>query len=210
MSWKFLHQHFPKLNGWELRENEICQALRSLSAYHSPPPPFFLQLQSHLCPSLSHSRFRRFLRSLDFSTPTHFLWTSLQGLEQLRDPMKPRWQFARKDKLELLLTMRPLMEKAGYEGLTKEMVGALANDLLRCSEVLSGAESVALLTAFSPLSASLPESLATLLELATAQVINCCSSLDPSTLRPLQNLSNDELLKAIIEEELSKSQAHRE
>jgi len=102
------------------------------------------------------------------------------------------------------------MEKAGYEGLTKEMVGALANDLLRCSEVLSGAESVALLTAFSPLSASLPESLATLLELATAQVINCCSSLDPSTLRPLQNLSNDELLKAIIEEELSKSQAHRE
>lgn len=123
--------------------------------------------------------------------------------------MKPQWQFIRGDKLELLLTLKPLMEKAGYEGLTKEMVAALANDLLLCPEVLSGTESVSLLTAFSPLSATLPESLATLLEMATAQVINHCSSLDPSTLRPLQNLTNDELLKAIIEVELSKSQVHR-
>jgi len=211
MSWKLLHQHFPKLNGWELREAELCQALRSLGTYPSPPPPFFMHLQSHLCPSpLSHSRLRRFLHTLNFSSPTHFLWTSLQGLEQLRDPMKPQWKFGRGEKLDLLLAIRPLLGKPGYEQLTQEMTAALANDLLVCTEVLSGAESLALLIAFSPLPAELPESLGTLLELAAAQVINYCASLSPSSLRLLHTTSSDELLKAVIDTAVNSSQTRQE
>lgn len=211
MSWKLLHQHFPKLNGWELKETELCQALNSLRTYPSPPPPFFLHLQTHLCPSLlSQSRLRRFLHTLDFSSPTHFLWTSLQGLEQLRDPVKPQWKFGRGEKLDLLLAIRPLLVKPGYEKLTQEMTATLANDLLLYPEVLSGVESLSLLTAFSPLPAELPESLATLLELAAAQVINHCASLSPSSLRLLCAASNDEFLKTVIETIAKTSQTRQE
>src|SRR5574343_1566273 len=108
MSWKLIPPHFLRLQGWELAEGEVPAAVKVAVAQQTRPP-FFTHLHSHLCPShVAHSRLWRFLRALDATSPTVFLYSLSTAVTQLRTPMQPHWTFGRSHRVELLLALQPL------------------------------------------------------------------------------------------------------
>ena len=201
MSWKLLHSTFPRLQAWELCENELIQAVKSLAGYPDPPPPFYLQLHSFICPSdVSKSRIRRFVRSLDFSSPTHLLWTSLQGLDHFRTPLQPHWRFTRSQHFSLFLSLPALLSKPTYPSFTLPMISQLAHNLILSPELPSPSESSAILQTYSAL--KLTREVDTLLSIAEAQVVNHWKLLGTEELEQIRRCTKEELLKQLVEEVL--------